>query len=62
MIFKAWVSRSLSGKLTFKVPVPAVFLVDAKGIVRERYIEPDFSKRLEPSVALEWVADLRGKS
>jgi peroxiredoxin len=42
----------------FEVPVPATILVDKNGIVKNTYIDPDYTKRLDPEVALTWTNDL----
>lgn len=44
-----------NGDDSFAVPIPATILVDQKGIVRNTFIEPDYTKRLEPSEALRWI-------
>lgn len=44
-----------NGDDTFELPVPANILVDGKGVVRNIHTNPDYRKRLEPAVALEWV-------
>lgn len=41
-----------------ELPVPTTLLVDKSGIVRNVYVNADWSKRLEPSVALEWADKL----
>jgi len=46
---------TVNGDDSFAVPIPATFLVDAKGIVRNSFIDADYKKRLEPTQALEWV-------
>jgi peroxiredoxin len=48
-----------NGDDSLQVPIPAVLLVDRKGVVRNTFIEPDYTKRLEPSVALEWIDALQ---
>ena len=35
------------------LPVPAVYLVDAKGILRYRYFNPNYKERLDPKSLLE---------
>lgn len=45
-----------AAKRGLDVPIPATFLIDKEGIVRESYIEPNFHERLEPEVALEWIS------
>ncbi|KAI1615742.1 thioredoxin-like protein [Exophiala viscosa] len=47
--------KSRNGDDSFAVPIPATILVDQKGIVRNTFIEPDYTKRLEPSEALKWI-------
>ena len=49
-----------NGDDSFEVPVPATFLVDQKGVVRNAFIEADYVKRLEPETALEWIDSLQG--
>jgi peroxiredoxin len=50
--------KTRNGDDSFAVPIPATLLVDQKGIVRNTFIEPDYSQRLEPSTALEWIIAL----
>lgn len=52
--------KNRNGDDSFEVPLPATLLVDQKGIVRNTFIDPDYTKRLEPSVALEWIDALQG--
>ncbi|KAL5333144.1 thioredoxin-like protein [Aspergillus crustosus] len=47
-----------NGDDSFSVPVPATLLVDKGGVVRNAFIDADYSKRLEPTVALEWIEKL----
>lgn len=51
--------KTRNGDDSLEVPLPATLLVDQKGVVRNAYIETDYSKRLEPSTALEWIDALR---
>ncbi|KAH8802438.1 thioredoxin-like protein [Xylogone sp. PMI_703] len=46
------------GDETYGVPVPSVFLVDKNGVVRNTYFDADWTSRLEPGTALEWVNKL----
>jgi len=41
------------GDDSFEVPVPATILVDKKGVVRNVFVDTDYSKRLEPDTALK---------
>ncbi|KAK4934687.1 hypothetical protein LTR10_024105 [Elasticomyces elasticus] len=47
--------KKRNGDDSFALPIPATLLVDQKGIVRNTFIEPDYTKRLEPSEALRWI-------
>ncbi|CAK7209384.1 hypothetical protein SBRCBS47491_000423 [Sporothrix bragantina] len=48
-----------TGDDSYKVPVPTTLLVDGKGIVRNTFIDPDYTQRLDPEVALGWVDALK---
>ncbi|KIV86668.1 hypothetical protein PV11_02265 [Exophiala sideris] len=47
--------KKRNGDDSFALPIPGTLLVDQKGIVRNTFIEPDYTKRLEPSEALRWI-------
>lgn len=51
--------KGRNGDDSFELPLPATFLVDAKGIVRNSYVNPDYTKRIEPDTAMEWVDALQ---
>jgi len=44
-----------NGNDSYIVPLPAFLLVDKSGVVRNRFIDPNFTHRLEPTTALEWI-------
>ncbi|KAI9375569.1 redoxin domain-containing protein [Aspergillus egyptiacus] len=44
---------------SLEVPVAATLLVDRDGIVRNRFVDPDFTKRVEPLTVLEWIDALK---
>jgi peroxiredoxin len=46
------------GDDSLEVPIPATILVDKDGVVRNTFIDPAYTKRLEPEIALEWAAKL----
>ncbi|RFU28123.1 peroxiredoxin, partial [Scytalidium lignicola] len=46
------------GDDSFGVPIPATFLLDKQGVVRNEFLDADWSTRLEPTTALEWVNKL----
>jgi peroxiredoxin len=39
------ISRS-QGSDTWLLPVPATFVVDPKGVVRARFVDPDYRRRM----------------
>ncbi|KAJ5584400.1 uncharacterized protein N7459_004200 [Penicillium hispanicum] len=41
-----------------EVPVPATFLVDKNGIVRNSFVNPEYQHRLDPETALQWIEKL----
>jgi peroxiredoxin len=47
--------KARNGDDSLAVPLPAFLLVDKSGIVRNTFIDPDFTHRLEPTTALEWI-------
>lgn len=47
-----------NGDDSFELPIPASLLVDEKGVVRKTFVDPDFTERLEPETALEWIKTL----
>jgi peroxiredoxin len=50
--------KNRNGDESLVVPVPATILVGRDGIVKKVFIEADYSMRLEPSVALEWIDEM----
>lgn len=50
--------QKLYGNENLEVPIPATFLVDKNGVVRNMFLNPDYTKRLDPETALEWAAKL----
>ena len=50
--------QKLYGNESLEVPIPATFLVDKNGVVRNMFLDPDYTKRLDPETALEWSAKL----
>lgn len=48
-----WNKRYGNDKL--EIPVPATFLVDSTGVLRNAFIDASYEKRLEPSTALQWI-------
>ncbi|KAK9349765.1 thioredoxin-like protein [Lipomyces doorenjongii] len=48
-----------NGDDSLVVPVPATLLIDEKGVVRNTFIDPDYTKRVEPATVLEWINELK---
>ena len=46
------------GNDNLELPVPATFLVDKKGIVRNCFVNPEYQYRLDPETALQWIDQL----
>lgn len=47
-----------NGDDSFEVPIPATLLIGHDGIVRKTFINPDYTKRVPVSKALEWIEGL----
>lgn len=50
--------KDWNGNEEYKVPIPTNILVDKESKVRNVFVEPDWSKRLEPATAVEWARAL----
>jgi peroxiredoxin len=50
--------QELYGNENLEIPIPATFLVDKNGVVRNMFLDPDYTKRLDPETALEWATKL----
>lgn len=50
--------KTRNGDDTLEVPTPAVILVDKEGVVRNVWVDGDYTKRLEPEVMLGWLEKL----
>jgi hypothetical protein len=46
------------GDKLLEVPILATVLVDSTGVIREVFLDVDYTKRLEPATALVWVDKL----
>jgi peroxiredoxin len=54
--------KKLNGDDSGKVPIPATMLVDEKGLLRNLFLEVDYTKRLEPEEALNWIEELKAEN
>jgi peroxiredoxin len=43
---------------TWSLPVPATFVIDADGVIRARFVDADFTKRMEPAEITSVLAEL----
>lgn len=50
--------KTRNGDESLEVPVPAVILVSKEGVVKNVWVEGDYTKRLEPEVMLGWLEKL----
>jgi len=50
--------KKSNGDDSFSVPIPATLLVDRYGVVRNMFLDTDYTKRLEPEAALKWIENL----
>ncbi|KAK2606206.1 hypothetical protein QQS21_003377 [Conoideocrella luteorostrata] len=50
--------KARNGDDSFELPIPTTILVDQSAIVRNVHANPDYFKRLEPQVALDWIKAL----
>ena len=47
-----------NGDDSLELPIPATFLIDTTGTILNRFLDPDYKKRLDPEEALRWVSAL----
>lgn len=51
--------KKRNGDDSFELPIPITLLVGRDGIVKNVFVDPDFTRRLEPEAAFEWIKALR---
>ncbi len=49
-----------NGMDTFELPVPATYVIARDGIIRLAFVDPDYTRRLEPDEILRALQDLKG--
>jgi peroxiredoxin len=49
-----------NGDGTWRLPIPARFVIDREGIIRSVDADPDYTRRSEPARTLEVLAGLQG--
>jgi len=47
-----------NGNESYEIPVPGTYVVDQNGIIVESFIDPDYSKRMEPDKIIETLKKL----
>jgi len=53
---------AFNGDDSWTLPIPATYLVDQTGMVRLAYVDPDYTRRLDPSVITAQLKQLRDAS
>jgi peroxiredoxin len=51
--------QARNGDDSYEVPFPASYLIDSKGMIRYAFLDPDYTRRLEPSTALGWIDEMQ---
>jgi peroxiredoxin len=46
---------------SWELPMAGTFLIDQSGMVRLTFVNPDFTRRLDPSVIIAQLKELRGE-
>lgn len=49
-----------NGADTFELPVPGTFVIDQQGIVRSRFVNADYKRRMEPEAVVDIVREIQG--
>jgi peroxiredoxin len=44
----------------YQLPIPATYVVDTGGIIRAAYVNPDYTRRMEPSDIVAALKELAG--
>ena len=52
---------TFNGNDSWDLPMAGTFLVDQSGTVRLAFVDPDFTRRLDPSVLIARLAELQGE-
>ena len=47
-----------NGITEYELPIPATFIIDRRGIIRLAFVDPDYTKRLEPAEVVRVVQGL----
>src|SRR5258707_3093354 len=52
---------AFNGDDSWELPMPGTFLVDQRGAIRLASVDPDFKRRLDPSVVIARIKELKNK-
>jgi peroxiredoxin len=52
---------AFNGDDSWELPMAGTFLVDPSGTIRLAFVDPDFSRRLDPSVVIAQLKELKGQ-
>ena len=52
---------AFNGDDSWELPMAGTFLVDQSGTIRLAFVDPDFSRRLDPSVVIAQLKELKGQ-
>lgn len=50
-----------NGMDTYELPIPATYVVARDGIIRRAFVDPEYTKRLEPAEILRALQELKGE-
>lgn len=49
---------AFNGDDTFELPMPATYVIDTNGIITYAFVDPDYTKRLEPTEIVEIIKNM----
>jgi peroxiredoxin len=52
--------QDFNGEASYELPLPGTFIVDSGGSIRFAFVDPDYTKRLEPSEIIQRLRELVG--
>jgi peroxiredoxin len=52
---------AFNGDGSWELPMAGTYLLDQSGTIRLAFVDPDFSRRLDPSVVIARIKELKGK-
>ena len=52
--------QDFNGEDSYELPLPGTFIVDADGIIRLTFVNPDYTQRLEPEEIIKSLRKIAG--